>query len=818
VPGSIHTWILRRLMGRLRITDDTIRHLSTFQRLGEDAELEMPSELVPVGAHTVVRALRTRAAAQVGPDWVWPYWLERQNDPASPAFVPRGHLPFLTNLTHRNWTAVGNLDSAREAIVDPCGLVTPWEDGWSLDWWVGADDRWHLPSREAAVRQRLVGASPVVETAMGIPSGNAVQRVYAVRRSTAEGGGELVVVEIENASPVPVALALAVRPYNPEGLAVVERIDLRGSAVAVDGRVAMLLPRPPRRVAASTFRDGDSAASVFGGVAAERWRAPVRDPAGLAQAAFVFPLAHGATFRAALPLDPGPRARRTGAVHRRLVEAPGFPEAVPPAGAVASGWQAHSDRGMRLVLPDERLAEAVAANRRYLLLLRDGDQITPGPATYHRFWFRDAAYLLNALDQYGYHDEVGRVLAAYPVRQRSDGFFFSQANEWDSNGAALVALARHWRLARDTTFVEGIVEPIARGAHWIDRKRRSGGGRRKGRDDPALAGLLPAGTSAEHLGPIDRYYWDDFWGVAGLRAAAELLRAAGQPDAAEDAARFAAAMWADVEASLTVTAARLGTSAIPAGPQRRIDAGAMASLVACAPLGLLAADDPRIAATAGALRERFTMAEGRAFFQGISHSGLGTYLTMQLAAVELRAGDHRSVGRLAWMLDVATPTWTWPEAIHPRIGGGCMGDGHHGWAAAEMLSFVRDLLVRELTAAPTPTLALASLVPAAWYGQGWEVHDAPTDHGGMSYAVRWHGDRVALLWELEPHPGVAAVTLIAPGLDPSWSTTDRRGEALLGPVPPPPAPPSRPDGAHELPATVATADPRPRPADGGTFP
>ena len=54
---------------------------------------------MPVGARTVFRALRTRAAAQIGPDWVWPYWLERQNDPTSPAFVPRGHLPFLTNVT-----------------------------------------------------------------------------------------------------------------------------------------------------------------------------------------------------------------------------------------------------------------------------------------------------------------------------------------------------------------------------------------------------------------------------------------------------------------------------------------------------------------------------------------------------------------------------------------------------------------------------------------------------------------------------------------------------------------------------------------------
>jgi hypothetical protein len=146
----VRAWILRRLMGRLRITDDVVRHLSTFQRLGEHVEVELPSELMPVGARTVFRALRTRAAAQIGPDWVWPFWLERQLDPTTNAFVPRGHLPFLTNLTHRNWTAVGNLDSPWEAIVDPRGLVTPWYDGWSLDWWIGADDRWHLPSRDGA--------------------------------------------------------------------------------------------------------------------------------------------------------------------------------------------------------------------------------------------------------------------------------------------------------------------------------------------------------------------------------------------------------------------------------------------------------------------------------------------------------------------------------------------------------------------------------------------------------------------------------------------------------------------------------------------
>jgi hypothetical protein len=791
---SAKGWVARRLMGRLRITDDIVRHLSTFQRLGERIEVELPSELLPVGARTVFRALRTRAAAQIGSDWVWPYWLERQLDPTSPAFVPRGHLPFLTNVTHRNWTAVGNLDSPWEAVVDPRGLVTPWFDGWSLDWWIGADDRWHVPSREAGVRQRLVDATPVVETLVRIPGGDAVQRVYGVRRSSQEGGGELVVVELENRSKLPVALALAVRPYNPEGLSVVERISLHdGATVAVDGRPAVLLPRAPARSAASTFHEGDSALAVMRGDAEDAWQGDVRCVAGLAQAAFVYPLAHGATLRVALPLQPEHRTRRRGLTRRRVARTPSFPAAVPTAAHVAKGWEAQSRRGMRLELPDDRLAEAVDANRRFLLLLHDVDEITPGPATYHRFWFRDAAYMLAALGSYGFHDEVAQVLRSYPGRQRSDGFFFSQRQEWDANGAALWAITHHWRLTRDRDLVAGMVDSVAGGVQWIERQRHGGKGRRRrvGRDartDEGLRGLLPPGVSAEHLGPYDHYYWDDFWGVAGLRSGAELLRAAGEGVAADDAERFAEAMWADVERSLGRSADRLGTAAMPAGPRRRIDPGVIGSLAACWPLDLLPADDKRVVATLDVLRERFTLAEGRAFFQGISHTGLGTYLTLQVAAVELAGGDPRCLDRLAWMLEAATPTWTWPEAIHPRLPGGCMGDGHHGWAAADFLSFVRMLLVREVAGG----LALSSAVPANWLGQGWEVHDAPTAHGTLSYAVRWHGERPALLWELTPHGGPSPVRLTAPGLDPSWSATELSGEALLAPVARPAGEPAAP--------------------------
>jgi hypothetical protein len=760
-------------MGRLRITDDIVRYLSTFQRLGETVEVEVPGELLPVGARTVFRAVRTRAAAQLGMDWVWPWWLERQLDPRSPAFVPRGHLPLLTNVTGRAWTMVGNQRSSRKAIVDPRGLVTPWYDGWSLDWWVEAEDGWHLPARESGVEQRLVDGTPVVETTVGVPGGQAAERVYAVRTgATGAGRGtELVVVELENRSRAAVAVALAVRPYNPEGLAVVERIALEDSTVMVDGRPALLLPRTPTGVAGSTFAGGDSAGAVLRGEAEAQRRLALRCDVGLAQLAVVLPLAPADTLRVALPLVAERRTRRRRLARRRAERVPELRAALPSSAATARAWHSRTDRRTDFELPGGRLADGVAACRRFLALFHEGSEVRPGPFTYHRFWFRDAAYLLAALDRYGFHDEAAEVLASYPERQGHDGFFFSQRQEWDANGAALWALAEHWRISRDDELVVRLAPMIARAATWIEHKRHTKP--RSRRSDPALRGLMPAGVSAEHLGPFDYFYWDDFWSLRGLLDAAPLLRVAGDEMAATRADECAAAMRADLWASMEQTSRHLGTSVIPAGPHRRVDPGIIGSLVACQPLGLIPPLDPAMAATVEAVRERFLI--GSAFFHGISHTGLGTYLTLQLAFVELAAGDQRALDRLEWLVGAASQTFTWPEAIHPLLGDGCMGDGHHGWATADFLSFVRGLLVRETD----DGLALCTMLPEEWSGQPLAVHRAPTHRGLLSFELGWEAGRALLRWELEPHPGTGAVRLTAPGLDPNWSSGELRGEAEL---------------------------------------
>jgi len=66
-------------------------------------------------------------------------------------------------------------------------------------------------------------------------------------------------------------------------------------------------------------------------------------------------------------------------------------------------------------------------------------------------------------------------------------------------------------------------------------------------------------------------------------------------------------------------------------------------------------------------------------------------------------------------------------------------------------------------------------IPAAWLGANFEVHGLPTSaRASIAYAVRWHGDRPAVLWEQTGD----AVTLSASALDAAWSTAAVSGEAL----------------------------------------
>jgi hypothetical protein len=238
--------------------------------------------------------------------------------------------------------------------------VRPDRAGWELAWWVGADDRWHQPAYEAAVRQSLLDDMPVVVTAMRVPGGDAVHRVFALAPGAC-------VVEVANDSPAPFVLALVVR-----GAAALE---VEGPMVVADHREAVVGTRPPARWAVTT--DGTTASVVVAGDAASGAFAPRRDRAARLEGAFLYPVAHRTTARFVVPLG---------------TPAPALPPSVPGADAVARGWRAQLDRGMQVTLPDPVLQTAIDRARAQLLLA--GQE-----------WSVSAA-VVTALEDWGFDDEA----------------------------------------------------------------------------------------------------------------------------------------------------------------------------------------------------------------------------------------------------------------------------------------------------------------------------------------------------------------------------------------------------------------------------
>ena len=68
-------------------------------------------------------------------------------------------------------------------------------------------------------------------------------------------------------------------------------------------------------------------------------------------------------------------------------------------------------------------------------------------------------------------------------------------------------------------------------------------------------------------------------------------------------------------------------------------------------------------------------------------------------------------------------------------------------------------------------------VEVAWLGANFECHRlvASPEHL-ISFAVRWHGDKPALLWEINGPPGARVA---ASAVDGTFSSTEMRGETLL---------------------------------------
>ena len=240
--------------------------------------------------------------------------------PAGSRWAPEGGVP----LGIRGGSSVISVDE-RGALHSGAG--------WSLRWWIGTEDGWHDPAERVGTRQSLREGTPVIDTVLRVPGGDARATAWAAKTNH----GSSAVLEVRNEGRSPFGLALVLGPA--------AELEVHGCLVTSGDLPIVALERPPSDVLAATSIE-------------ELWEELSSNgtstmPRGAHDGylALVYPIAHTTGLRISLALD-------------GLVCAPAD---VPDADAVSRGWRRQLGEVTRLVLPDAELERLVTTQRCYLL-------------------------------------------------------------------------------------------------------------------------------------------------------------------------------------------------------------------------------------------------------------------------------------------------------------------------------------------------------------------------------------------------------------------------------------------------------------------
>jgi hypothetical protein len=668
----------------------------------------------------------------------------------------RGWHPRWLHREQSLWTPIGTASATQCALMNEEGVVEMAPGSFSVEpmlWVEGRLFTW----ADVALRQELL------EGYMPVPSSIWETTGWRLRVQTEATPSGVVRVRycLENLldRALVARLIVLVRPFQVTppwqsvgrvgGVSPIYDLNWRAGALSVNDAARIVPASEPSGFVATTFDEGFILAHP---VASERLSdQQTHDAFGFATAALSFELS--------LP----PRASQ-----ERIVEC-------EPAPATVSSREPAFDWGA--VLPaapwsgedwsSDAIRAAVTATA-HILVTRSGPALQPGPRRYMRSWIRDGTVMSAALLRMGRAQEVREFIRWYAPHQRPDGFVpccvDRDGPDWlvehDSHGQLIALIADYYNLTKDAQLLEESWTYVTKAVACIETLLEP-------------EGLLPVSVSHEgYLAQPVHSYWDDFWALRGLRDAAALARAVGNPDASERwsdlAVRFASALFASIEK----TRAERNLDFIP-GSIEWADFDPTATAIAVALLDVADGLDRN------AVERTFDryLSDWRRKRSGALEWTNYTPYEMRIIGAFVRLGRRDPALELLrfFLSDRRPPPWNqWPEIAwrEPRVPAH-VGDLPHTWVAAEYVLALRSLFAYERAADSALVLA-AGLAPEWLGGAGVQVTRMPTLYGSLSYSLRrLDGDTV----RFEIGGEVATKMILCPPLAGPLRSVSVNGEA-----------------------------------------
>jgi hypothetical protein len=647
------------------------------------------------------------------------------------ADFPRGWFPRYWYREQSYWTPVGSAEGKRRGLINEEGMVEVDEAGFSLEpfllsgshlvSWADVKIDLSLPKDGAPFPVVCWQADEVKLTIQPWVDGTADRLVLRVT------------YQIENRFHDQLRLVVAVRPFqvNPPwqafrnlgGRSPIQRITCAAGGMTVDGRQVKTNLRPLAHGAAA-FEEG-GVMEFF-----ERGEVPTRDAvndeSGLASAAMAWHVPPGKT------------------PFQVTVSVPFFKDAAEPT---EHGLAEAISRWQEILAPVEWRVPSIASNAvacfrtaaSHILINRDGPAFQPGPRRYTRSWVRDCVIMGVAMAKANRPQVLRDFLLWYMKFQREDGFVPCVVDrdgidwlvEHDSHGQFIWGIREVFRNDKDIEFAKFMWLSVRLAAEYLIHLRSQ----RKTSEFTSSYGLLPESASHEgYLAHPVHSYWDDFWGIRGLEAAAEIAAALGNDEEATRWRDEARAFLEDVLRSIEHVIRTRQIDYIP-GSVEWVDFDPTATSNAIAQLDF--ADD----LPPGPLQQML-----QTYLQGFRRKHRGEIPWLNYTAYEIRIiGAFVRVGKrdeanelLDFFLSDRRPMeWNqWPEITwrDPRSPGH-LGDVPHTWIAAEYMLALSSMVASERET--SGKIILASGIPWSWISEecGFSVHGLMTRYGPLDFQI-----------------------------------------------------------------------------------
>ena len=407
-------------------------------------------------------------------------------------------------------------------------------------------------------------------------------------------------------------------------------------------------------------------------------------------------------------------------------------------GRTVEYWKGVMSKATQIEVPSDKATKAFLASLVYQLIASDHGELHPGEGFYDEFYIRDGAYQVMQLEEAGLIDIARKAMDSFLSRQRPDGRFESQKDQFDANGQACWALWQFYKITGDERWLAKVYPQMRRAADWASEARR-----RNPADSPFSVVLPNAPADGEYL-------WDgkhhivgyDFWNLRALLCTADVARILGKnAEAAE--------LHAEAELYRKAIDAAWKQTGLDYFPPSWEKAGThWGNTETLWPTELFEPNDSRVTALINQVRKNFHggFIEGTIQWAGQEkaiHPYMSAYTTM--ACLDRSEGEQ-VVEDFYWYLLHSTATHAFPEGVYYETRTAWNNTIPHCLGAANYAIMLRHMLIHERG----DELHLLKAVPDWWLDEGNEIRieRAPTHFGTTNLTVT--GTKTGVNVEFEP--------------------------------------------------------------------